>query len=143
MTTIADSGEASANRFEMLVQSVTDYAIYMLDTAGNVATWNTGAQLVKGYAKDEIIGLMFARDDWHIVLGVLGYLGALLTAIYTFRMIFRAFLGEPGEAVQARLDGAAPHGWHEDGPAASHRGPRWNPDSGGPTRSSPTRRRDS
>jgi len=61
MTTIADSGEASANRFEMLVQSVTDYAIYMLDTAGNVATWNTGAQLVKGYAKDEIIGQHFSR----------------------------------------------------------------------------------
>ena len=35
------------------------------------------------------------RGDWHIVLGVLGYVGALLTAIYTFRMIFRAFYGDP------------------------------------------------
>jgi NADH-quinone oxidoreductase subunit L len=47
------------------------------------------------FSKDEIIALLFARDDWHIVLGVLGYLGSMLTAIYTFRMIFRAFYGEP------------------------------------------------
>src|SRR5689334_12748844 len=47
------------------------------------------------FSKDEILSLLFARGDWHVVLGVLGYLGALLTAIYTFRMIFRAFLGEP------------------------------------------------
>ena len=44
------------------------------------------------FSKDEIIALLFARDDWHVVLGVLGYVGSLLTAIYTFRMIFRAFL---------------------------------------------------
>jgi NADH-quinone oxidoreductase subunit L len=47
------------------------------------------------FSKDEILALLFARGDWHVVLGVLGYLGALLTAIYTFRMIFRAFWGEP------------------------------------------------
>ena len=47
------------------------------------------------FSKDEIIALLFARDDWHVVLGVLGYVGSLLTAIYTFRMIFRAFLGDP------------------------------------------------
>src|SRR5919106_5783308 len=47
------------------------------------------------FSKDEILSLLFAREDWHVVLGVLGYLGALLTAIYTFRMIFRAFWGEP------------------------------------------------
>ncbi len=47
------------------------------------------------FSKDEILSLLLARDDWHIVLGVLGYVGALLTAIYTFRMIFRAFYGEP------------------------------------------------
>ncbi len=46
------------------------------------------------FSKDEIIALLFAREDWHIVLGVLGYVGSLLTAIYTFRMIFRAFFGE-------------------------------------------------
>jgi NADH-quinone oxidoreductase subunit L len=47
------------------------------------------------FSKDEIIALELAKGDWHVVLGVLGYLGSLLTAIYTFRMIFRAFYGEP------------------------------------------------
>jgi NADH-quinone oxidoreductase subunit L len=47
------------------------------------------------FSKDEIIALELARGDWHIVLGVLAYVGSLMTAIYTFRMIFRAFLGEP------------------------------------------------
>jgi NADH-quinone oxidoreductase subunit L len=47
------------------------------------------------FSKDEIIALEFARGDWHIALGVMGYVGSFLTAIYTFRMIFRAFLGEP------------------------------------------------
>jgi NADH-quinone oxidoreductase subunit L len=49
------------------------------------------------FSKDEIIALELARDDWHIALGVLGYVGSLMTAIYTFRMIFRAFYGEPCE----------------------------------------------
>jgi NADH-quinone oxidoreductase subunit L len=47
------------------------------------------------FSKDEIIALELARGDWHIVLGVLGYVGAFLTGIYTFRMIFRAFHGAP------------------------------------------------
>src|SRR3954467_7822351 len=47
------------------------------------------------FSKDEIIALEFARDDWHIALGVMGYVGSFFTAIYTFRMIFRAFYGEP------------------------------------------------
>jgi NADH-quinone oxidoreductase subunit L len=47
------------------------------------------------FSKDDIIAFELARDDWHIVLGVLGYVGSLLTAIYTFRMIFRAFFGDP------------------------------------------------
>jgi NADH-quinone oxidoreductase subunit L len=47
------------------------------------------------FSKDEILALMIERGGWHVVLAILGYVGALLTAIYTFRMIFRAFLGEP------------------------------------------------
>jgi NADH-quinone oxidoreductase subunit L len=46
------------------------------------------------FSKDEIISLEFERGGWHAILGVVGYLGAFLTAIYTFRMIFRAFHGE-------------------------------------------------
>jgi NADH-quinone oxidoreductase subunit L len=47
------------------------------------------------WSKDEILALLMAQKDWHIVLAVLGYIGAFMTAIYTFRMIFRAFWGDP------------------------------------------------
>jgi len=46
---------------EMLIQSVVDYAIFMLDTEGNVVTWNPGAERIKGYSAAEIIGRNFAR----------------------------------------------------------------------------------
>jgi PAS domain S-box-containing protein len=52
---------SAANKFELLVQSVTDYAIYMLDTKGHVTSWNAGARLFKGYEADEIIGEHFSR----------------------------------------------------------------------------------
>ena len=48
-------------RADLLVQSVTDYAIYMLDPQGIVASWNAGAQRFKGYTADEIIGEHFSR----------------------------------------------------------------------------------
>ncbi|WP_043460967.1 PAS domain-containing hybrid sensor histidine kinase/response regulator [Azohydromonas australica] len=49
----------SDDRFRLLVDSVQDYAIFMLDTAGCVQTWNAGAQRLKGYEADEIIGRSF------------------------------------------------------------------------------------
>lgn len=56
------SDELRRNRelFRYLVQSVTDYAIYMLDQEGYVTNWNAGAQRIKGYAPDEIIGRHFS-----------------------------------------------------------------------------------
>jgi NADH-quinone oxidoreductase subunit L len=52
-------------------------------------------------SKDDIIGYMFHRGGIYPILGVFGELGALITGIYTFRMIFRAFWGEPcHEAVE-------------------------------------------
>jgi PAS domain S-box-containing protein len=51
----------TGNRFELLVQSVTDYAIYMLDTRGYVTSWNAGARRFKGYEAEEIIGEHFSR----------------------------------------------------------------------------------
>lgn len=51
----------TGNRFELLVQSVTDYAIFMLDTQGYVTSWNAGARRFKGYEADEIIGEHFSR----------------------------------------------------------------------------------
>lgn len=50
-----------AERFRLLVESVTDYAIYMLDPAGYVASWNAGAERAKGYQRHEIIGDHFSR----------------------------------------------------------------------------------
>jgi PAS domain S-box-containing protein len=50
-----------ARRFELLVNSVVDYAIYLIDLDGRVRSWNTGAQRVKGYSADEITGEPFAR----------------------------------------------------------------------------------
>ncbi|MET0295230.1 MAG: PAS domain-containing protein, partial [Phenylobacterium sp.] len=48
-------------RFQLLVDAVTEYAIYMLDPDGRVASWNSGAARIKGYSADEIIGQPFAR----------------------------------------------------------------------------------
>ncbi|WP_176591371.1 PAS domain-containing sensor histidine kinase [Sphingobium sp. EM0848] len=50
----------SGNRFELLVQSITDYAIFMLSTDGIVASWNAGARRFKGYEAEEIIGRHFS-----------------------------------------------------------------------------------
>ncbi|UKZ61878.1 uncharacterized protein TrAtP1_003140 [Trichoderma atroviride] len=51
----------------LLVQTVKDYAIFLLDTRGYVATWNTGAELLKGYKKEDIVGKHFStfygKDD--------------------------------------------------------------------------------
>ncbi|MBK6005343.1 CHASE3 domain-containing protein [Ramlibacter ginsenosidimutans] len=50
----------SERRFHLMADSVTDYAIYMLDAAGRVQSWNPGAQRIKGYTPDEIVGQHFA-----------------------------------------------------------------------------------
>ena len=50
----------TAEQFHILVDSVEEYAIYLLDPNGNVVTWNTGAEKIKGYRAEEIIGKNFA-----------------------------------------------------------------------------------
>jgi PAS domain S-box-containing protein len=60
---------ASEQRFRLLVESVSDYAIFMLEPDGKVATWNAGAERIKGYTADEIIGEHFSKfyppeDTW-------------------------------------------------------------------------------
>ncbi len=47
-------------RFRLLVNGVKDYAIFMLDPAGHVVSWNTGAERIKGYCADEILGRHFS-----------------------------------------------------------------------------------
>ncbi|HEV3173026.1 MAG TPA: PAS domain S-box protein [Actinocrinis sp.] len=57
----------SEERFRLLVQDVTDYAIFMLDATGHVISWNAGAERIKGYSAQEITGRHFAvfypRED--------------------------------------------------------------------------------
>ncbi len=52
--------EESERSFELLVESVTDYAIYMLDRTGRIVSWNSGARRIKGYESHEIIGKHFS-----------------------------------------------------------------------------------
>lgn len=53
--------------YRILVDTVKDYAIFMLDTRGNIATWNSGAEILKGYTANEIVGqhfsIFYGRDD--------------------------------------------------------------------------------
>lgn len=51
----------SEQRFQLLVEAVRDYAIFMLDPEGHVATWNRGAERIKGYKASDIIGSHFSR----------------------------------------------------------------------------------
>lgn len=50
----------SEERFRLIVQNVKDYAIFMLDPGGHVTTWNEGAQRIKGYTAEEILGKHFS-----------------------------------------------------------------------------------
>jgi len=52
--------EETEHRFRLLLEAVTDYAIFMLDPTGNIVNWNAGAQRIKGYKREEIIGQHFS-----------------------------------------------------------------------------------
>ncbi|MET0917801.1 MAG: PAS domain S-box protein, partial [Burkholderiales bacterium] len=60
-STSRESPAQGDERFRLLVEGVTDYAIFMLDPLGHVLTWNTGAARIKGYRADEIIGQHFSK----------------------------------------------------------------------------------
>ena len=52
---------SSSSRADLLIESITDYAIYMLDRDGIIASWNPGAEHLKGYAKEDVLGTHFSR----------------------------------------------------------------------------------
>ena len=58
---------SAEHRFQMLVEAVTDYAIYMLEPDGTIASWNPGARRIKGYTADEALGrpysMFFTEED--------------------------------------------------------------------------------
>jgi NADH-quinone oxidoreductase subunit L len=88
----AMAGEQSLERMGGLRRAMPfTYAAFLI---GGLAL--AGVPPFSGFfSKDEILLVTAEQGGWHWVLYVAGYLGALLTAIYTFRMIFRAFHGEP------------------------------------------------
>jgi len=62
MTVLGQSiAVADERRFQLLVDAVTDYAIFMIDPHGVVVSWNSGAQRFKGYKPSEIVGEHFSR----------------------------------------------------------------------------------
>jgi NADH-quinone oxidoreductase subunit L len=69
------------------------------------------------FSKDEILLVTGERGGWHWGLYVVGYIGAFLTAVYTFRMIFRAFLGEPVAEAKELEGGHIHHAEHPTNPA--------------------------
>ena len=58
---VAEALRESEARFRLMVENVKDYAIFMLDTGGHIASWNAGAERIKGYRADEIVGQHFSR----------------------------------------------------------------------------------
>lgn len=56
-----ETAATTAANYQKMIESVTDYAIFMLDPEGHVMTWNAGAERLKGYTADKAIGLHFSR----------------------------------------------------------------------------------
>jgi NADH-quinone oxidoreductase subunit L len=80
-------------------------------------------------SKDDIIGYLDARGGGFEILGILGYVGAFMTGIYTFRMIFRAFWGEPVEEARELEHG---HLFHAEVPTNPQTGEVEDTDVGFP-----------
>jgi PAS domain S-box-containing protein len=57
---VRQATHASEQRFQLLVQGVTDYAIFMLDPGGHITNWNPGAARIKGYTEQEVVGKHFS-----------------------------------------------------------------------------------
>ena len=58
--TVTGLEELSEQRLQLLIEAVTDYGIFMLDAGGHIASWNSGAQKLKGWSREEILGQHFS-----------------------------------------------------------------------------------
>jgi NADH-quinone oxidoreductase subunit L len=83
------------------------------------ATFTIGALALAGFpimsgffSKDEILAFTLNRGGGYVVLGLIGYVAALLTAFYSFRMVFRVFFGEPVPEARELEGGHLAHGEH-------------------------------
>ena len=63
---LADAIKQGGQIYQLMVDQVRDYAIFMLDPEGHIASWNKGAQKIKGYTPDEIIGRHFSTFYPHV-----------------------------------------------------------------------------
>jgi PAS domain S-box-containing protein len=101
----------ATNPYELLIQGVVDYAIFMLGPDGRVASWNPGAQRIKGYAAEEIIGERFSRfyPEEERAAGVPGK--ALRTAAETGRL--------SAEGWRVRKDGTRSGRWWSSTPSTT------------------------
>jgi PAS domain S-box-containing protein len=100
----------SEERFRLLVESVTDYAVCMLDIDGVVTSWSSGAQRITGHARDEVLGAHFSRFypeeqrgtlPWE-ELAIARRTGRLETEGWRVRKSGRALLGEDRDHGAAR-----------------------------------------
>ena len=57
---LSTATQLDADTFRLIVESVSDYAIFMLDLQGHIASWNSGAERIKGYRADEVVGRHFS-----------------------------------------------------------------------------------
>jgi NADH-quinone oxidoreductase subunit L len=73
------------------------------------------------FSKDEILAFLGARGGWFVILYVIGYVGAFLTGIYTWRMIFRAFFNRPVEEAVELEHGHIAHAEYPTNPANGER----------------------
>jgi PAS domain S-box-containing protein len=109
----------SEERFRLLVESVSDYAIFMLDPDGHIASWNTGAMRIKGYRPQDVLGKHFSifycpedivanvpetelqtairtgrveNEGWRVRKdGSLFWANVVITAVYDERRVLRGF----------------------------------------------------
>ena len=128
VTQAAREGDPAARRCYEIVGTWLGHGLAALASILDPACFVIGGLALSGippfsgfFSKDEILLVVGERGGWHWALYVIGYIGAFLTAIYTFRMIFRAFYGEPVPEARELEGGHLHHAEHATNPATGER----------------------